>query len=64
MPRSNRLAGHALPDEGRVRDQYGRFTPTGPATCSCGATSEALSSDSARKKWHKGHKDDVRARRA
>ena len=60
--KTNRLAGHTLPDEGRVRGKGFRFVSDGVGLCSCGATSERmLTSDGARKRWHRQHKDEVRA---
>lgn len=57
----NRLAGHTLPNEGRVRDAAG-WLGNGPgrARCSCGERSPNLSSTAARKLWHRDHKDDIR----
>jgi hypothetical protein len=56
--RANRLAGHILPNEGRLN--AGR-TAEGRAQCSCGATSEVLPSASARRRWHREeHKERVR----
>ena len=63
MPRSNRLAGHTLPNEGRINHDS-TSACCGPAVCSCGEQSEVLHGANARKRWHKQHKDDVRARRA
>lgn len=51
----SRLAGHTLPNEGRLPWS----TAEGPAVCSCGATSEPLASANARQKWHRGHKAAV-----
>lgn len=50
-----RLAGHTLPDEGRIYDNSYRLTE-GPAVCSCGDRSESLGSDNARRAWHRKHK--------
>ncbi len=60
---STRLAGHSLPNEGRIKDPSGYgWLVVGPATCSCGAQSEPLTTDNARKRWHRDvHKAAVRA---
>lgn len=50
-----RLAGHTLPNEGRIYENSYRIT-TGPAVCSCGEQSEPLASDNARRVWHRDHK--------
>jgi len=58
----NRLAGHILPNEGRINTNgLGTAQPCGPARCSCGATSGVLHSANARRRWHRQHKDEVRA---
>jgi hypothetical protein len=62
--KSNRLAGHMLPNEGRLYNQYGFLRRSGPATCSCGAQSEEMHSASARQRWHREHKDQVRQQSA
>jgi hypothetical protein len=63
--RSNRLAGHTLPNEGKLRDASGWLAPyvEGPARCSCGDWSPRLPSAYARKKWHREHKDKIRSHR-
>lgn len=62
MTKANtRVAGHALPNEGRVRDAYGYWTNEGTAVCSCGARSDSLSSTNARKRWHAEHKQQIAA---
>jgi hypothetical protein len=59
--RANRLAGHILPNEGRIfGNGIGYPQAEGVARCSCGATSEVLQSANARKAWHRAHKDAVR----
>jgi hypothetical protein len=58
--KSTRLAGHTLPDEGRIRDSDGYWIATGPAVCSCGETSDELPSDNARRRWHRNHKQTVK----
>jgi hypothetical protein len=58
--RSNRLAGHTLPNEGRVFG-YQLGCMVGSARCSCGEESPSLPSANARKKWHREHKDKIRA---
>lgn len=57
----NRLPGHELRNEGRVYDLHGQRTCCGPAICSCGAQSEELHSTAARQRWHRQHKDAIRA---
>lgn len=52
----SRLAGHTLPNEGRV---HGDDAPFGRARCSCGEASEVLNSDNARKAWHREHKQEL-----
>jgi hypothetical protein len=56
---NTRLAGHTLPNEGRIYE-YGRRVTDGPAVCSCGEVSKPLYSDYARKQWHREHKRKVR----
>lgn len=59
--RNTRLSGHGLRNEGApfARDGNGwqrLWWPDGPegvALCECGATSEVLPSDTARKRWHR-----------
>ena len=63
--RSNRLAGHTLPYEGRVfdsRDPRINRLVNGPgrAQCSCGEWSPDMPSTNARRKWHAAHKAGVR----
>lgn len=58
--RSNRLAGHTLPNEGRIQ-VGGIWVERGPARCSCGAESDVLKSDNARRRWHFEHKAQIRA---
>ncbi len=58
--RSNRLAGHTLPNEGRIQVR-GIWVEVGPARCSCGVESEPLKSDNARRRWHFAHKAEIRA---
>lgn len=55
---STRLAGHTLPDEGRVY-QGGYRIYEAPAVCSCGAKSDTLTTDSARRRWHREHKTAI-----
>jgi hypothetical protein len=60
--RSNRLAGHELPNEGRIFPTGSFYSvPKGSTRCSCGEESPVLSSVNARKRWHREHKDAVRA---
>jgi hypothetical protein len=60
---SPRLAGHGLRWEGRWYDIASGRTFNGPgyARCSCGTRSPDLPSTTARKRWHREHKDAVRA---
>jgi hypothetical protein len=61
----NRLAGHALQHEGRIKDAYGYPQKVGPAVCTCGVRSEVLTSDNARRVWHRDvHKPAVREQEA
>ncbi|WP_045740770.1 hypothetical protein [Actinoplanes rectilineatus] len=53
-----RLAGHTLPNEGRITVN-GYRTNQGPAVCSCGWTSADLFSDTSRRDAHRQHKQDV-----
>jgi hypothetical protein len=57
----NRLPGHELKREGRIFDVLGYRGKVGAAVCSCGWRSAVLDSDAARKRWHRDHKDAVRA---
>lgn len=60
--KSNRLAGHELPYEGRAfSPQRNYWVAVGPARCSCGEESPELPSDNARRRWHREHKDKIRA---
>lgn len=66
MPENTRLPGHTLRSEGAAhvwRD--GRYVRTaewtGKGLCSCGATSDVVGSNNARKRWHRAHKDAIRA---
>ena len=56
------IPGHGLRAEGKPGGLYSG-TRTGPGVCSCGATSEVLESDAARKRWHVQHKADVASHR-
>ncbi|MGC5012555.1 hypothetical protein ACLQ2R_17465 [Streptosporangium sp. DT93] len=63
----NRLPGHTLSSEGAAfawTTNGGRYVRTtgrrGVALCSCGETSSTLDSNSARKRWHREHKDELR----
>jgi hypothetical protein len=65
---SSRLRGHALQHEGKPYapgEEYPWLrvygSPSGVALCECGKTSPVLESDAARKRWHAGHKAEVRA---
>lgn len=61
LPR--RLAGHSLPNEGRVHDGHGQGYTNGPGRvqCSCGEHSPELPNTAQRRKWHRQHKADVLA---
>jgi len=54
------LKGHTLLNEGKA---VGRAAGAGLGGCSCGARSEELPSNVARQRWHKQHKDEIRAER-
>ena len=66
MRRTN-LRGHALRSEGAAYipgdEQPWLRTPghLGRGLCECDAVSLVMSSDSARRRWHARHKDEVRA---
>lgn len=52
--------GHGL----RLNGRFGPREPgttTGPGVCTCGARSDDLPSNSARKRWHKEHVAEVKA---
>jgi hypothetical protein len=59
----SRLAGHGLIQEGwpfigtHLQARY-RSGP-GMAKCECGSMSDVLPSASARKRWHRQHKEDL-----
>lgn len=54
-----RLAGHTLPNEGRIYENGYRITE-GPTACSCGEQSPVFCSDSGRRNWHRDfHKPAV-----
>jgi hypothetical protein len=59
--RANRLAGHELPNEGRLYENGIYPVRQGVATCSCGEKSDPLPSANARQQWHRDHKNDVRS---
>jgi hypothetical protein len=64
---STRLAGHYLYAEGKPFYADGRRITTygaqvGHGMCSCGSVSDAVfDTDAARKRWHRDHKDKIRA---
>lgn len=58
--RSNRLAGHELPNEGRIYWNGIYIVREGQTRCSCGVESPTLPSANARRRWHANHKDEVR----
>jgi hypothetical protein len=63
------VKGHTLRGEGAAYEPHerGGFRAirnwgtggTGFAVCTCGVTSEVLSSSTQRRAWHRGHKADV-----
>jgi hypothetical protein len=60
--RATYVRGHALVgSEGYPYDADGNriWGWAGPARCSCGAASEDLDSNAARKAWHRRHKLEV-----
>lgn len=69
---SSRTPGHALVREGVAHDDDGvplrglhiHTGGTGRAKCSCGVLSDPLPSGSARKAWHRQHKEDAAQGRA
>jgi hypothetical protein len=48
-----------VPRDGRWARIYGG-SKVGVGVCSCGQTSDVLTSNNARKRWHKDHKAEVR----
>lgn len=56
---SNRLAGHTLPNEGRVY-HLGVMVWRGSTRCSCGERSPELDTVNARRRWHREHKAKIR----
>jgi hypothetical protein len=59
------LKGHTLILEGAAMGMgISPSTGSGVGGCSCGARSPELPSRAARKRWHKDHKAEVRARLA
>lgn len=61
---SGRVPGHTLAFEGAAHDDHGvrlhhHTGNPGRAKCSCGELSDELPSGTARKAWHRRHKDDV-----
>lgn len=61
MKKDTRLAGHGLRNEGRVYQGGIRLVQVGKGRCECGAESPVLRSNSQRQKWHRDHKNDIRA---
>jgi hypothetical protein len=60
---NTRLAGHTLDSEGAAFDGRGRRvrdSRLGYGVCSCGDMSELLTSNNARKRWHRDHKAEIR----
>lgn len=77
LPKANtRLAGHGMRYEGKaLYDAEGKPTTTeggwiynyaskGSTECECGERSPVLTSDFQRKRWHREHKEQVRAAKA
>lgn len=65
----SRVIGHTLAFEGAAHDEHGtrlhiHTGDTGRGKCSCGTLSEVLPSGTARKAWHRAHKDDVAAKQS
>jgi hypothetical protein len=59
-PYKGKVAGHALESGGRSHAEYPyRKDIPRPAVCECGATSELLPTNEARKQWHREHKADM-----
>lgn len=59
------VPGHGLQFEGRAYDDDARWVlygKTGRGLCSCGELSPVLPSIAARKRWHREHKAEVKAR--
>ena len=72
MARANtKLSGHVLVGQGIAHEPGDEIehhvcgglwgNRVGYALCECGATSPVLDSDSARRRWHKTHKDEIRS---
>lgn len=63
---TSRLAGHGLLHEGWpfIGTKIRATNNTGPGMgkCECGAMSEMVPTRAARKRWHRDHKADIRAR--
>lgn len=65
MATTTLLKGHGLRHEGRHRTSAGYVAGgMAPGKCSCGEKSDPLPSAAARKRWHRDHKDKVRAAQA
>jgi hypothetical protein len=61
--KNTRLAGHALPNEGRVGstlDSSVLRNGPGRSRCTCGKRSPLLPSTAQRKRWHRDHKEAAR----
>lgn len=69
--RNTRLTGHALDSEGKPfvlgqHEQDGHwvrpygYQSEGVALCECGVASGWLTSNAARQRWHRAHKDEIR----
>ncbi|MFC6080979.1 hypothetical protein [Sphaerisporangium aureirubrum] len=70
MSSSNRVPGHTLvaegaaflPDPNTGGTMLNRTGWHGCGLCSCGETSDTLSSNNQRKRWHREHKDTIRGK--
>lgn len=63
-PRSNRVRGHALRDEGMPFEKGVRlpvYGSLGYGRYECGAESPLLDTTAARKRWHRQHKAELLA---
>lgn len=55
------VPGHTLIFEGDALGRSRGLSGPGEGGCSCGARSPRLETRAARKRWHKEHKDAIRA---
>jgi hypothetical protein len=64
MAGSTLVAGHGLRHEGRYWNGLAYVSGgMAPGRCTCGDRSEPLPTGAARKRWHREHKDEIRAQR-